>query len=102
MPVPASTPWWCGSAWRARWGYVLITALAYGWPLLMVLTGQLPLLALVALVPVLASTGAMRLLWQHAGSPAALTPALKLTILSASVHGLLLAVVLVLPWGRPI
>ena len=87
---------------RARWGYVLITALAYGWPLLMVLTGQLPLLALVALIPVLASTGAMRLLWQHAGSPAALTPALKLTILSASVHGLLLAVVLVLPWGRPI
>ncbi len=85
---------------RARWGYVLITTLAYGWPLLMVLAGQLPLLALVALVPVLASVGAMRLLWEHAGNPAALTPALKLTILSASAHGLLLAIVLVLPWGR--
>jgi hypothetical protein len=36
----------------ARWGYVLITALAYGWPLLMVLAGRLPLLALLALLPV--------------------------------------------------
>ena len=85
---------------RARWGYVLISMLAYGWPLLMVLAGQLPVLALLALLPALASIGATRLLWAEAGNPAALTPALKLTILSASLHGLLLAIILVLPWSR--
>jgi 1,4-dihydroxy-2-naphthoate octaprenyltransferase len=85
---------------RARWGYVLIAALAYGWPLLMVLQGRLPLLALIALLPVLASIAAARQLWANAARPAELTPALKLTILSASVHGLLLAVVLATPLGR--
>lgn len=86
----------------ARWGYVLITALAYGWPLLMVLTGRLPLLALLALLPLAASIAATRVLWDGADKPAQLTPALKLTILSASAHGLLLAIALALPWGRPL
>jgi 1,4-dihydroxy-2-naphthoate octaprenyltransferase len=86
----------------ARWGYVLITALAYGWPLLMVLAGRLPLLALLAMLPLAASIAAARVLWAGADQPAQLTPALKLTILSASAHGLLLAVALVLPWGRPV
>ncbi len=86
----------------ARWGYVLITALAYGWPLLMVLAGRLPLLALVALLPLAASIAAARVLWAGADKPAQLTPALKLTILSASAHGLLLAIALALPWGRPV
>jgi len=86
----------------ARWGYVLITALAYGWPLLMVLAGRLPLLALLAMLPLAASIAAARVLWTGADQPAQLTPALKLTILSASAHGLLLAVALVLPWGRPV
>ncbi|NJD33282.1 MAG: hypothetical protein FIA96_00305 [Betaproteobacteria bacterium] len=87
---------------RARWGYVLIALLAYGWSLLMVLLGRLPPppLALVALLPIAVSVAAARLLWATAGRPEALTPALKLTILSASVHGLLLAIVLVLPWSR--
>jgi 1,4-dihydroxy-2-naphthoate octaprenyltransferase len=85
---------------RARWGYLLISLLAYGWPLLMVLAGQLPVPALLALLPALASVAATRLLWAQAGNPAALTPALKLTILSASLHGLLLAIILVLPWSR--
>ena len=84
----------------ARWGYALITLLAYGWPLLMVLQGKLPPLALVALMPVAASIAAARLLWANAGRPQELAPALKLTILSASAHGLLLAIVLVLPWSR--
>ena len=87
---------------KARWGYALITALAYGWPLLMVLQGHLPPPALIALLPALASLAAARRLWPHAAKPAQLAPALKLTILSASLHGLLLAVVLVLPWGRPL
>jgi 1,4-dihydroxy-2-naphthoate octaprenyltransferase len=100
---PASAPWWCASAPARRAGAMwLITALAYGWPLLMVLAGRLPLLALLSLLPAAASFAATRVLWAGAGKPAQLTPALKLTILSASTHGLLLAIVLVLPWSRPL
>ena len=86
---------------RARWGYVAITALAYGWPLSMVLTGHLPATALIALLPMVASIIAARRLWSSAGQPAQLTPALKLTILAASAHGLLLAIILTMPWSRP-
>jgi 1,4-dihydroxy-2-naphthoate octaprenyltransferase len=85
---------------KARWGYALIALLAYAWPLLMVLQGRLPLLALAALLPVAASSSAARVLWANAARPEQLAPALKLTILSASAHGLLLAIVLVLPWSR--
>ena len=87
---------------KARWGYVVIAALAYGWPLLMVLLGHLPTTALVALLPAAASIAATRQLWSSAGQPAELTPALKLTILAASTHGLLLAIALALPWSRTI
>jgi 1,4-dihydroxy-2-naphthoate octaprenyltransferase len=52
------------------------------------------------MLPALASIAAARQLWANAARPAELTPALKLTILSASVHGLLLAVVLATPLGR--
>jgi 1,4-dihydroxy-2-naphthoate octaprenyltransferase len=85
---------------RARWGYVVIAGLAYGWPLLMVLLGHLPVPALIALLPAVASIAAARQLWSRAGQPAELTPALKLTILAASTHGLLLAVILSVPWSR--
>jgi 1,4-dihydroxy-2-naphthoate octaprenyltransferase len=85
---------------RARWGYAVIAVLAYGWPLLMVLIGNLPVAALIALLPAAASVGAARQLWSHAGQPAELAPALKLTILAASLHGLLLAIILVMPWSR--
>jgi 1,4-dihydroxy-2-naphthoate octaprenyltransferase len=84
----------------ARWGYALIAVLAYGWPLLMVLAGRLPALALLSLLPAAASIAAARLLWPNAARPGELVPGLKLTILSASAHGLLLAVTLVLPWSR--
>ena len=87
---------------QARWGYVTIAALAYGWLALMVVLDHLPLAASVALLPALASIAATRQLWSRAGQPAALTPALKLTILAASTHGLLLAIILCLPWSRPI
>jgi 1,4-dihydroxy-2-naphthoate octaprenyltransferase len=85
---------------KARWGYVIIAALAYGWPLLMVLLGHLPAVALAALLPAGASVAAARQLWSSAGQPAELTPALKLTILAASLHGLLLAIILSMPWSR--
>jgi 1,4-dihydroxy-2-naphthoate octaprenyltransferase len=77
-------------------------ALAYGWPLLMIALGRLPALALVALLPVGASIAAARVLWANAARPEQLAPALKLTILSASAHGLLLAIVLVMPWSRAV
>ncbi len=85
---------------RARWGYVLIAALAYAWLPAMVALGRLPAAALVALLPALASVAAVRSLWANAGRPAFLAPALKLTIASASLHGLLLAIALVAPWSR--
>jgi 1,4-dihydroxy-2-naphthoate octaprenyltransferase len=80
----------------ARWGYAVITALAFAWPLLMVVLGHLPLLALGALLPIVASIAAARQLWPNAGNPAELAPALKLTILAAAAHGLLLAVAMTL------
>lgn len=86
---------------RARWGYMLIAALSYGWPLLMVLAGHLPRVALFALLPAAASIAAARRLWSSAGQPAQLAPALKLTIFAASAHGLLLAIILSMPWSRP-
>jgi 1,4-dihydroxy-2-naphthoate octaprenyltransferase len=81
---------------KARWGYGLIALLCYGWVLAMVLAGQLPAPALVALLPALASFKAQAILQHHAGQPPALVPAIKLTILAAVLHGLLLAVVLAL------
>lgn len=87
---------------RARWGYVAIAALAYGWLLAMVLLGELPVTTLAAMLPALASGLATRQLWSYAGQPAKLVPALKLTILAASTHGLLLAIILCLPLGRSV
>jgi len=84
---------------RARWGYVAVAALAYGWPFSMVLLGHLPVLALMALLPAAASIAAARQLWSRAAQPAELTPALRLTVVAASTHGLLLAIVLIVPWN---
>ena len=78
----------------ARWGYVIIAILAYGWTSLMIMFGHLDPMASIALLPALASILAARQLWSHAGSPAELVTALRLTILAASSHGLLLAAIL--------
>ncbi|MDP2795788.1 MAG: prenyltransferase [Sulfurisoma sp.] len=80
---------------RARWGYALIALLTYGWVVAMVAAGQLPWPALLSLLAAAASFGALRVLWRHAAEPAQLVPAIKLTILAASLHGLLLAAALV-------
>jgi len=85
---------------RARWGYAAIALLAYGWLSIMVLLGNLPLPAALGLLPALATIAAGRRLWSAAAQPAELPPALKLTILAAVSHGLLLAVVLAMPWSR--
>ena len=81
-------------ALAARWGYVLIAMLCYGWVLAMVARGNLPAVALVSLLPAAASFAAARGLWGAAENPPALAPAIKLTIVAASLHGLLLAAAL--------
>lgn len=79
----------------ARWGYAAIGALCYGWVLAMILAGRLPQLALASLIPAAASLAAMNVLRRHAGEPQALAPAIKMTIVAAALHGLLLAAALV-------
>lgn len=85
---------------RARWGYALIALLAYGWIIAMVVMSQLPWQALLSLTAAAASLGALRDLWRHAASPTNLVGAIKLTILAAVLHGLLLAAVLYGQWPR--
>lgn len=58
------------------------------------MTGLLPWLALVSLLPLLPALKAGNLLRKHAQHPAALEPAIKLTIASMVLHGLLLAIIL--------
>jgi 1,4-dihydroxy-2-naphthoate polyprenyltransferase len=76
---------------RARYGYALIALLCYGWVIAMVATDHLPALALVSLLGAVPSALALRDLWRNAGVPPRLTFAIKMTILAAVVHGLLLA-----------
>lgn len=85
---------------RARWGYIAIAAIAHAWLALMLWLGQLPVPASLALLSAPASIVAARRLWSCSARPAMLAPALKMTILAAISHGLLLAVALSLPWGR--
>jgi 1,4-dihydroxy-2-naphthoate octaprenyltransferase len=80
----------------ARWGYALISVLAYGWVLTMVASGRLPPAALLSLLAAAASIGAWRVLWRQAATPSELVPAIKLTILASVLHGLLLAAALAL------
>lgn len=79
---------------RARWGYALIALLCYGWVLAMTLLGHLPVIALISLLPAIASFKAAQNLARHAAQPMQLVPGIKLTILAASLHGLLLAAAL--------
>jgi len=79
---------------RARWGYALIALLCHAWLLAMVAFGQLPAAALIALLPAIASFRAAQNLARHAHRPQQLVPGIKLTILAATAHGLLLAAVL--------
>jgi 1,4-dihydroxy-2-naphthoate octaprenyltransferase len=81
---------------KARWGYVLIVALAYVWLLSGVLLGWLPVLALLALLALPLSVQAARLLLRHATQPQQLGGAIKLTITALMAHGALLVCGLIL------
>ncbi|HEY6094975.1 MAG TPA: prenyltransferase [Gallionellaceae bacterium] len=84
----------------ARWGYVLIIALAYGWLLASVLFGWLPLLALLAFLALPLSANAARLLLQHAAQPQQLGDAIKMTIAAMMAHGTLLSLALIFGKGN--
>jgi 1,4-dihydroxy-2-naphthoate octaprenyltransferase len=81
---------------NARWGYVLIGALAYLWAVAMALTGWLPAATLASLAGAVATLAAAKVLWGAADRPQALAPALPLTIVAACGHGLLMAATLAL------
>jgi len=80
---------------RARWGYGLIAIAAYGFVLGAIVSGVLPWLALVALLPATLSARAARDLLRHAESPGQLAAAIQMTIAAATLHGLLLAAAMV-------
>ena len=79
---------------RARWGYVVIGMVAYGFLLWAVVTGLLPRWALVALASAVLTAMAARDLLRYPDQPQRLVPAIKLTIGAATLHGLLLAAAL--------
>lgn len=66
-----------------------------------VVAGILPRAALLGLLPLAPAALATRLLWRHAGRPALLLPAIRLTIIVAVSQGLLLACALYWLGGRP-
>ena len=80
---------------RARWGYFAIAAAGYAWLLGAVVAGALPSSALLALLPAVLSYKAGRVLLEYAARPPRLEPAIRITIASASAHGILLATALV-------
>ncbi len=81
---------------QARWGYVLIAALAYSWLILCVVMNWLPMLALIALLALPLSMKAARLVLRDAVQPQKLGDAIKLTIAAMLVHGALLSVALLM------
>jgi len=81
---------------HARWGYVLIVAIAYIWLLLSVALGWLPVLAMIALLALPLSVKAARLLLRHAAQPQQLGDAIVLTIAAMLAHGALLAIALII------
>ena len=62
--------------------------------ILLIITGLLPVWAIISGLPLLLAAKAGLLLKQHAAQPALLEPAIKMTIGSTVLHGLLLSLVL--------
>jgi 1,4-dihydroxy-2-naphthoate polyprenyltransferase len=75
---------------RGRWIYPLLALAAHGWLAAAVWLGLLPAWALLALLSLPASLAASVILWRHAAEPPALVPAIRLTLVAAMGHGLLL------------
>jgi 1,4-dihydroxy-2-naphthoate octaprenyltransferase len=79
---------------RARWGYLAIAAAAFAWLALAIQSSALPPRGLVALLAAFPAALAARELWRYAAQPARLGGAIKLTIVAALAHGLLLSAAL--------
>lgn len=79
---------------NAKWALLGLVLVAYAWLVLMVGRDRLPQGAGAAAMTLVFSFRAARSLMAHAHEPAELAPALKLTILAANLHGLLLAATL--------
>ena len=79
----------------AKWAYLLIAIVAYGWLLGMVGNDTLPQKTAAAAMTLVLSFSAGRDLLEYASQPAALAPAIKRTILATNLHGLVLAGALV-------
>ena len=75
----------------AKWAYLLIAIVAYGWLLGMVGKDTLPQKSAAAAMTLVLSFTAARDLLEYASQPAALEPAIKRTILAANLHGMVLA-----------
>lgn len=80
----------------AKWGYFGIAMLAYGWLVLQIGRYNLPQGCAAAAMTLILSLHASRQLREHASTPTALRPAIRLTILAALLHGLILAAALLL------
>ena len=78
----------------AKWGYLLIAVVAYGWLVLQIGRFNLPQGCAAAAFTLILSFRAARLLIEHAAEPSELAPAIKLTIAATNLHGLILAATL--------
>lgn len=75
--------------------YPLLSGLALGILVLLQQREMIPPIALLSALPLLLSLRAATMLRRHAGNPAALLPAIRLTIAAMLSHGILLSVLLV-------
>ena len=78
----------------AKWGYLGIALIAYGWLVLQVGRESLPQVCAAAAITLVLSFNAARELREHALTPQELGRAIKLTIVAACAHGLILAAAL--------
>ncbi len=83
---------------QAKWLYFLFALIAHLGLLLAIERGMLPQVSAIALLTLVMSLHAGRMLRQHASIPEELGPAIKLTIAAALLHGMLLAATLAFNW----
>ena len=79
---------------RARWGYAAAVATAYAILLVEIALGVLPQAAWIAVLPAVLSFIAAQQLLKFSEIPQRLVPAIRLTILAAMSHALLLSIAL--------
>lgn len=84
---------------QAVWIYPLLAMLAVLWLCYFVNLGNLPVLALVSVLPIIFSIKATLILREFAAMPAKLKPAIQLTLAAMLGHALLLTLVMI--WKMP-